>query len=205
MVTSCEEVHGSGFKVVHCSRNLYRPYRFEIAQYRALSPNGCRRQLHILLCHSIHESRVLRRTITPKSCRLDGRANLREQPRKITQLDHVDSPFDGAARGVSHHKHDLRSSHLAGELHAVQDCFSLGQGTPQVWEPNNYAAGLAFCELRITKSSTIQPSTPDQHSMTVPIDYGLTGYVWDANANRTTVMGLVGSRMHSVWADRSPS
>ncbi len=26
------------------------------------------------------------------------------------------------------------------------DSFSLGQGTPQVWEPNNYAAGVAFCE-----------------------------------------------------------
>jgi hypothetical protein len=27
--------------------------------------------------------------------------------------------------------------------------------------------------------------------MTVPIDYGLTGYVWDANGNRSTVMGLI--------------
>src|ERR1700683_961126 len=76
-------------------------------------------------------------------------------------------------------------------VNPVSDYFSLGQGTPQVWELNNYAAGLAFCELRITKTSTIQPSTPDQHSMTVPIDYGLTGYVWDANGNRSTVMGLI--------------
>ncbi len=36
------------------------------------------------------------------------------------------------------------------------DYFSLGQGTPQVWEPNNYAAGVAFCEMRIVK--------PSQHS-----------------------------------------
>src|ERR1700683_4380552 len=49
-------------------------------------------------------------------------------------------------------------------VNPVSDYFSLGQGTPQVWELNNYAAGLAFCELRITKTSTIQPSTPDLSS-----------------------------------------
>jgi len=61
------------------------------------------------------------------------------------------------------------------------DSFSLGQGTPQVWEPNVFAAGTAACEIRVTKSSTIQPSTPDQHQMKVPIDYGLSGWVWDAS------------------------
>ena len=71
------------------------------------------------------------------------------------------------------------------------DYFSLGQGTPQTWEPNNYAAGVALCELRITKSSTIQPSTPDQHQMTVPLDYGLSGFVWDQNGNRSVVAGLI--------------
>ena len=76
-------------------------------------------------------------------------------------------------------------------VNPTTDYFSLGAGTPQVWEPNNYAAGIALCELRITKSSTIQPSTPDQHQMTIPIDYGLTGYAWDHNGNRTSVMGLV--------------
>jgi len=76
-------------------------------------------------------------------------------------------------------------------VNPATDYFSLGQGTPQVWEPNNYAAGVALCELRITKSSTIQPSTPDQHSMTVPIDYGLTGYIWDAKGDRSSVMGLI--------------
>jgi hypothetical protein len=71
------------------------------------------------------------------------------------------------------------------------DYFSLGQGTPQVWQPNNYAAGVALCEMRISKSSTIQPSTPDQHKMTVPIDYGMWGWVWDAAGNRNAVKGLV--------------
>jgi hypothetical protein len=71
------------------------------------------------------------------------------------------------------------------------DSFSLGQGTPQVWEPNNCAAGVAFCEVRITKPSTIQPSTPDQHQMTVALDYGLSGYVWDQNGNRSVVAGLI--------------
>jgi hypothetical protein len=71
------------------------------------------------------------------------------------------------------------------------DYFSLGQGTPQVWEPNNYAAGTAACEIRIVKSTTIQPSTPDQHQMTVPIDFGLWGWTWDQNGNRTAVRGLI--------------
>ena len=71
------------------------------------------------------------------------------------------------------------------------DYFSLGQGTPQVWTPNNYAAGVALCEMRIVKPSAIQPSTPDQHKMTVPIDYGLWGWVWDQYGNRSAVKGLV--------------
>jgi len=72
----------------------------------------------------------------------------------------------------------------------TQDYFSLGQGTPQVWEPRNYAAGTATCEMRIVKSTQVQPSTPDQHQMVVPIDYGMWGWVWDASGNRTAVMGL---------------
>lgn len=71
------------------------------------------------------------------------------------------------------------------------DFFSLGSGSPQVWEPNNYAAGTAACEIRIVKSTTIQPSTPDQHQMTVPIDYGMWGWTWDQNGNRTAVKGLI--------------
>jgi hypothetical protein len=71
------------------------------------------------------------------------------------------------------------------------DYFSLGQGSPQVWEPNVYAAGTAACEIRIVKSTTIQPSTPDQHQMTVPIDYGMWGWTWDQSGNRTAVMGLI--------------
>src|SRR6202142_4073850 len=71
------------------------------------------------------------------------------------------------------------------------DYFSLGSGSPQVWEPNVYAAGTAACEIRIVKSSTIQPSTPDQHQMTVPIDYGMWGRTWAHNGNRTAVKGLI--------------
>ena len=71
------------------------------------------------------------------------------------------------------------------------DYFSLGQGSPQVWEPNVYAAGTAACEIRIVKSTTIQPSTPDQHQMTVPIDYGMWGWTWDQNGNRTATRGLI--------------
>ena len=71
------------------------------------------------------------------------------------------------------------------------DYFSLGSGSPQVWEPNVYAAGTAACEIRIVKSSTIQPSTPDQHQMTVPIDYGMWGWTWDQSGTRTGVKGLI--------------
>ena len=71
------------------------------------------------------------------------------------------------------------------------DYFSLGSGSPQVWEPNVYAAGTAVCEIRIVKSSTIQPSTPDQHQMTVPIDYGMWGWTWDQSGNRTAVKRLI--------------
>jgi hypothetical protein len=73
----------------------------------------------------------------------------------------------------------------------TQDYFSLGQGTPQVWTPNNYAAGVALAEIRIVKPSAIQPSTPDQHKMTVPIDFGLWGWVWDQSGSRSAVKGLV--------------
>lgn len=71
------------------------------------------------------------------------------------------------------------------------DSFSLGQGTPQVWQPDNFAAGVAACEIRIQKSSTIQPSTPDQHQMIVPVDYGMWGWTWDAGGTRHAVQGLV--------------
>ena len=74
---------------------------------------------------------------------------------------------------------------------AATEYFSLGSGSPQVWEPNVYAAGTTACEIRIVKSSTIQPSTPDQHQMTVPIDYGIWGWTWDQNGNRTAVKGLI--------------
>lgn len=79
----------------------------------------------------------------------------------------------------------------ADPANAATDSFSLGQGSPQVWEPNVYAAGTAACEIRIVKSTTIQPSTPDQHQMTVPIDYGMWGWTWDQNGNRTAVKGLI--------------
>ncbi|MGD0497537.1 MAG: hypothetical protein ABSC23_03775 [Bryobacteraceae bacterium] len=71
------------------------------------------------------------------------------------------------------------------------DYFSLGAGSPQVWAPNNYAAGVALCEMRIVKPSNIQPSTPDQHKMTVPVDFGLWGWTWDQSGNRTAVKGLI--------------
>ena len=60
-----------------------------------------------------------------------------------------------------------------------------------MWQPNVYAAGTAACEIRIVKSTTIQPSTPDQHQMKVPIDFGMWGWTWDHAGNRTAVKGLI--------------
>ena len=87
----------------------------------------------------------------------------------------------------------MRLREVAGNDPATPtiDYFSLGHGSPQVWEPNVYAAGTAACEIRIVKSTTIQPSTPDQHQMTVPIDYGMWGWTWDQSGNRTAVKGLI--------------
>ena len=102
----------------------------------------------------------------------------------------------GLQGGRQPERHQGQSDHgtarVTGNDPAIRhDYFSLGQGTPQVWEPNNYAAGhgvrrdpLAQIELRI------QPTTPDQHQMQVPIDHGLTGWTWDQNGNRTAVTGL---------------
>src|SRR5260370_5441652 len=120
-VTSDEKVHSCCVQVVYRSCNLYRPRGFQLAKYRAVCPNRNHRQLHVLSCHSVDESRVLRRTIALKSSRLDCRIYLRKQPREITQLDPVDSSFDRTARGMSHYQDDLRSSRLARELHAAKD------------------------------------------------------------------------------------
>lgn len=85
-------------------------------------------------------------------------------------------------------------------VNPASDYFSLGAGggqdsngnpLPSIYEPNNYAAGTAACELRIVKSTAIQPSTPDQHQMVIPIDYGLSGWTWDASGTRTAVRGLI--------------
>lgn len=55
----------------------------------------------------------------------------------------------------------------------------------------NRAAGTAFAEIRRTDLPGIQPTTTDQHTMTVPISKGLSGYTWDSGGNRTLTPGLV--------------
>lgn len=70
------------------------------------------------------------------------------------------------------------------------DSFSIGAGTPQVWLKDTYAAGTAFAEIRISKDSAIKPSTPDQHSMTVPISQGLGGRIWLADGSSEWQDGL---------------
>jgi hypothetical protein len=92
----------------------------------------------------------------------------------------------------------LRQIHGADPVQLVNDdqgSITLGQGTPQVWgvppgSNNQKAAGVAFAEVRIVKAAAIQPSTPDQHVMTVPVSQGLSGWTWDQNGNPTLVPGL---------------
>jgi hypothetical protein len=74
--------------------------------------------------------------------------------------------------------------------------FSLGQTAPgsnptySVWGPQT-AAGTAFVELRYAKPSGINPTIPEQHSMTVPIAQGLQGLVYNAaNPTGTNYAGL---------------
>lgn len=87
------------------------------------------------------------------------------------------------------------------------DAFSLGQGTPQVWDeydPNfsndgkansilPYAAGTALCEIRYPKSpgSGLTPTTAESHNMQAPVRLGLAGSVFDASGNRTLTPGVV--------------
>ncbi|HXP88842.1 MAG TPA: hypothetical protein VN841_29240 [Bryobacteraceae bacterium] len=88
-----------------------------------------------------------------------------------------------------------------GMLASPSDSFSLGQNPiatngalpplGQIYGPQ-MAAGTAFVELRYQKPSGILPTTPDQHSMTVPIAMGLTGLTWTGGLalNRVPVQGL---------------
>jgi len=70
------------------------------------------------------------------------------------------------------------------------DAFSLGQGTPQVWDLHAFAAGTSFVELRIKKASEIQPSTPEQHVMKIPISKGLMGLSWNTSGTQLGVPGM---------------
>lgn len=75
---------------------------------------------------------------------------------------------------------------------ATTDPFSLGQvsgpGTSS-YGPE-YAAGTAFVELRYAKLKGINPSTPDQHTMQIPISQGLSGFVWNSSGTRSVTAGL---------------
>ena len=53
------------------------------------------------------------------------------------------------------------------------------------------AAGTAFAEIRRTDAPGIQPTTTDQHTMTIPVSKGLAGYTWDSGGNRSLTPGLI--------------
>ena len=61
-------------------------------------------------------------------------------------------------------------------------------GVPQ---GNATVAGTAFIEIRRTDEKGIQPTTPEQHTLQIPIDRGLSGFSWDASGTRSTVPGLI--------------
>ncbi len=78
----------------------------------------------------------------------------------------------------------------------IYDFFSLGQaggsggdwrkyqGSGWTWE-DNFAAGLAFLEIRRKDTQGIQLSYPSSHGMQAIITQGLEGWVWTAAGSRT--------------------
>ena len=54
-----------------------------------------------------------------------------------------------------------------------------------------YSPETAFAEVLYAKVSGITPSSADNHSMTVPIAQGLTGWIWDGSDTRTAYGGLI--------------
>jgi hypothetical protein len=83
-----------------------------------------------------------------------------------------------------------------------QDYFSLGRvGTTatswrEVVDPSglvfeqNYAAGVAFLEIRRTDQKGVQPSAIASHQMTAMVSRGLTGLLWSGPGGRTELQGL---------------
>ena len=62
---------------------------------------------------------------------------------------------------ITKYQPGMELRHIPGNNPAnPTDNFSLGQGTPQVSEPNVYAGGTAACEIRIVKSTTISRARP---------------------------------------------
>jgi hypothetical protein len=53
------------------------------------------------------------------------------------------------------------------------------------------AAGTAFVWISYTKPSGVSPTEPEQHTMTVPVAQGLTGWTWDQYGSRTAQGGLI--------------
>jgi hypothetical protein len=80
------------------------------------------------------------------------------------------------------------------------DYFSLGRvaGTPNPGEvvgggsiyEQNYAAGVAFMEIRRTDQKGIQPSEITSHNMVAMVSQGLAGLAWSGPGGRSSVPGL---------------
>lgn len=81
------------------------------------------------------------------------------------------------------------------------DYFSLGRvaGTPTSWREivggssvfeENYAAGVAFMEIRRTDQKGVQPSEISSHQMTAMVSRGLAGFVWNSAGTRSQVGGI---------------
>ena len=136
----------------------------------------------------------------PQGFRVDGQLNI--QVDTILGLALPSSLNLGLRQSVGNDPAYLGKSPSEGI-----DAFSLGQGTPQVWDeydptfsndgkPNSimpYAAGTAVCEIRYPKSpgSGLAPTTAESHTMQVPLRLGLEGTVFDADGNGTLVQGIV--------------
>lgn len=71
------------------------------------------------------------------------------------------------------------------------DLFAMGQssnGAPSTYGGDTqYCAGTAFAELRIKKSSTFVPSTPESHQVLLTIRRGLQAYRWSGVGGRLSL------------------
>ena len=80
--------------------------------------------------------------------------------------------------------------------------YSLIPGSPiRQWNAKGRSRPASLLPgIRTGAVEGLQPSTPHRHEMNVPVEYGLRGWTWDQNGDRTAVPDLVNSSWIAVNA-----